>query len=41
VTGPMEDLIEPESPEDWTRLVLDEVDVANKLRDEHERNIPE
>jgi hypothetical protein len=33
VTGPLPDFIRPDGPEDWTRLVLDEVDTANKLKE--------
>jgi hypothetical protein len=33
VTGPIADFVRPLNPQDWTRLVLDEVDVANKLKD--------
>src|SRR5258708_1119700 len=28
VTGPLADFIQPDNSEDWTRLVLDEVDAA-------------
>jgi hypothetical protein len=32
VTGPLPDFIRPDNSEDWTRLVLDEVDAANGLK---------
>jgi hypothetical protein len=32
VTGPLGDFIRPDNSEDWTRLVLDEVDRASALR---------